>query len=119
MPVLWRDRAHVLRRADHDRGIAPSYGPKTVSAVPNAAAIVRRIWLPELDAGYDPQGLRLMMAPLCLRLSQRQLGRPSRAVPLIEIAQALREKKVTAQRRWSPSNELGSCSNRRSCAVPC
>ena len=38
-------------------GIAPSYGPKTVSAVPNAAAIVRRIWLPELDAGYDAQGL--------------------------------------------------------------
>jgi hypothetical protein len=25
--------------------------------VPNAAAIVRRIWLPQLDAGYDPQGL--------------------------------------------------------------
>ena len=38
-------------------GIAPSYGPITVSPVPNAAAIVRRIWLPELDAGYDPQGL--------------------------------------------------------------
>jgi hypothetical protein len=38
-------------------GIAPSYGPGTVSAVPNAAAIVRRIWVPELDAGYDPQGL--------------------------------------------------------------
>ncbi|TMJ68276.1 MAG: hypothetical protein E6G83_05380, partial [Alphaproteobacteria bacterium] len=38
-------------------GIAPSYGPKTVSAVPNAAAIVRRIWLPGIDAGYDPQGL--------------------------------------------------------------
>jgi hypothetical protein len=38
-------------------GIAPSYGPKMVSAVPNAAAIVRRIWLPQLDAGYDPQGL--------------------------------------------------------------
>jgi hypothetical protein len=38
-------------------GIAPVYGPKTVSAVPNAAAIVRRIWLSELDAGYDPQGL--------------------------------------------------------------
>ncbi|HEY3617199.1 MAG TPA: hypothetical protein VGK96_10330, partial [Candidatus Sulfotelmatobacter sp.] len=37
-------------------GIAPSYGPKTVSAVPNAA-IVRRIWLPQLDVGYDPQGL--------------------------------------------------------------
>ena len=38
-------------------GIAPSYGPKTVSTVPNAAAVVRRIWLPGLDAGYDPQGL--------------------------------------------------------------
>ena len=38
-------------------GIAPNYGPKTVSAVPNAMAIVRRIWLPGLDAGYDPQGL--------------------------------------------------------------
>jgi hypothetical protein len=38
-------------------GIAPSYGPKTVSPVPNAAAIVRRIWFPELEAGYDPQGL--------------------------------------------------------------
>jgi hypothetical protein len=38
-------------------GIAPNYGPRTVSAVPNAMAIVRRIWLPGLDAGYDPQGL--------------------------------------------------------------
>ena len=38
-------------------GIAPSYGPKSVSAVPNAAGILRRIWLPELDAGCDPQGL--------------------------------------------------------------
>jgi sugar lactone lactonase YvrE len=38
-------------------GIAPSYGPKTVSAVPNAPAIERRIWFPQLDAGYDPQGL--------------------------------------------------------------
>jgi hypothetical protein len=25
--------------------------------VPNATAIVRRIWLPDLDAGYNPQGL--------------------------------------------------------------
>ena len=38
-------------------GIAPSYGPKVVSAVPNGAAIVRRIWSPGLDAGYDAQGL--------------------------------------------------------------
>jgi hypothetical protein len=83
-------------------GIAPSYGPKTVSAVPNAAAIVRRIWLPELDAGYDPQGLAVDDAAIYVgdlasancrhctelrpengqhRLSQRQLGRPPRAVP--------------------------------------
>src|SRR5207237_2599728 len=38
-------------------GIAPSYGPKAVSAVPNAAAIGGRIGWPGLDAGYDPQGL--------------------------------------------------------------
>ena len=38
-------------------GIAPGYGPKTVRTVPNAAAIVRRMWSPDLDAGYDPQGL--------------------------------------------------------------
>jgi hypothetical protein len=43
-------------------GIAPSYGPKTVSAVPNAAVIMRRIWLPGLDAGYDPQGLAVDVA---------------------------------------------------------
>jgi hypothetical protein len=45
-------------------GIAPSCGPKTVSPVPNAAAIVRRIWLPELDAGYDPQGLAVDNDPI-------------------------------------------------------
>jgi hypothetical protein len=44
-------------------GIAPSYGPKTVSAVPNATAIVRRIWLPGLawppggDPGREPRGV--------------------------------------------------------------
>ncbi|MGH7092342.1 MAG: hypothetical protein ACREFB_02250 [Stellaceae bacterium] len=38
-------------------GIPPGYGPGAVSAVPNAAAVVRRVWLPDLDAGFDPQGL--------------------------------------------------------------
>jgi hypothetical protein len=51
----------VLPRAETSptpiAGIAPDYGPHRVSAVPNASAIVRRIWLPGLDAGYDPQGL--------------------------------------------------------------
>src|SRR5260221_7494781 len=59
-------------------GIAPSYGPKTVSAVPNAAAIVtahlvagsRRRLRPTRARGRWWRHLRL-------RLSQRQLGRPS------------------------------------------
>lgn len=38
-------------------GTAPSYGPGVVSAVPNSAAIGRRLWVPGLDAGFDPQGL--------------------------------------------------------------
>lgn len=38
-------------------GAAPGYGPGAVSVVPNAAAVVRRVWLPDLDAGFDPQGL--------------------------------------------------------------
>jgi len=38
-------------------GVRPSYGPARVSAVPNEKAIVRRFWVPGLDAGYDPQGL--------------------------------------------------------------
>jgi hypothetical protein len=63
-------------------GIAPSYGPKTVSAVPNAAAIVRRIWLPELDAGYDPQGLAVDDGAIYVSAYRSDsFGRPSRAVP--------------------------------------
>ena len=38
-------------------GAKPAYGPATVSAVPNEAAITRHIWMPGLDEGYDPQGL--------------------------------------------------------------
>jgi len=38
-------------------GVRPGYGPASVSAVPNEAAIVRRIWMPGLDDGYNPQGL--------------------------------------------------------------
>jgi len=38
-------------------GSAPHYGPGKVTAVPNEKAIVRRFWVPALDAGYDPQGL--------------------------------------------------------------
>jgi hypothetical protein len=38
-------------------GERPSYGPASVSEVPNLAAIDRLIWMPELDQGWDPQGL--------------------------------------------------------------
>src|SRR5437667_3309040 len=45
-------------------GTRPSYGPARVSAVPNEKAIVRRFWVPELDAGYDPQGLTAVAGAL-------------------------------------------------------
>jgi sugar lactone lactonase YvrE len=38
-------------------GTRPGYGAAVVSAVPNQAAITRRIWMPGLDDGYNPQGL--------------------------------------------------------------
>jgi hypothetical protein len=41
-------------------GTPPTYGPKTVVAVPNAAAVGQRIWLPGLDDGFDPQGLAVI-----------------------------------------------------------
>ena len=43
--------------ADTIGGVHPSYGPAAVAGVPNAKAIIRRFWVPGLDAGYDPQGL--------------------------------------------------------------
>src|SRR5271169_2112291 len=38
-------------------GQRPSYGPASVSDVPDLAAVERMIWMPGLDAGWDPQGL--------------------------------------------------------------
>ena len=38
-------------------GTPPTYGPASVSAVPNAAAFGRRMWMPGLDSGYTAQGL--------------------------------------------------------------
>ena len=43
--------------AENIRGMRPSYAPARVAAVPNETAIRRRFWVPELDAGYTPQGL--------------------------------------------------------------
>jgi sugar lactone lactonase YvrE len=38
-------------------GTPPGYGPGPIGAVPNQAAITRRIWMPGLDEGYNAQGL--------------------------------------------------------------
>jgi sugar lactone lactonase YvrE len=38
-------------------GMRPSYGPAVTGTVPNLAAIDRLIWMPGLDAGWNPQGL--------------------------------------------------------------
>ena len=38
-------------------GAAPKVEPGELSRVPNADAIVSRIWMPALDAGFVPQGL--------------------------------------------------------------
>lgn len=38
-------------------GTRPSYAPSAVAAVPNAAAITKRLWMPGLDDFYDAQGL--------------------------------------------------------------
>jgi hypothetical protein len=41
------------------RGQRPAYAPLRVAAVPNEQAIAHRLWVPGLDAGYNPQGLAL------------------------------------------------------------
>ena len=47
-------------------GQRPSYGPASISEVPNLAAIDRLIWMPGLDAGWDPQGLAIAEGSLLI-----------------------------------------------------
>jgi hypothetical protein len=82
-------------------GTAPSYGPKSVSRVPNAAAIVRRIWLPELDAGYDPQGHCQLNGPRApfsgpARLQRGQHGRRVKEFPDPELTRHRHQEHTTA-----------------------
>ena len=42
------------------RGTRPSYGPATVSTVPNLSAAGPLLWVPGLDEGWDPQGLAVV-----------------------------------------------------------
>ncbi|MBM3554312.1 MAG: hypothetical protein FJX47_02005 [Alphaproteobacteria bacterium] len=60
-PVLALAEAGVLGTAPGDPA-----RQRALSAVPNAAAIVRRIWVPELDAGFTPQGLTFAEGELYL-----------------------------------------------------
>lgn len=56
----WADHAFVPAAETSAQPIAgtrPSYAPSAVAAVPNAAAILKRLWMPGLDDGYDAQGL--------------------------------------------------------------
>ncbi len=58
----WADYALVPAAESPAQPIAgakPSYAPKAVTAVPNAAAITERLWMPGLDDGYDAQGLAI------------------------------------------------------------
>jgi sugar lactone lactonase YvrE len=41
-------------------GSRPGYGPATLGAMPNQAAIDPRIWMPGLDDWYNPQGLAVV-----------------------------------------------------------
>jgi len=56
---LSNDHAPAGTLAENIHGARPHYGPLRVAAVPNEQAIVRRLWVPGLDAGYNPQGLAL------------------------------------------------------------
>jgi sugar lactone lactonase YvrE len=53
-PTPYDDAAELIL------GLYPGYGPAIVTAVPNRDAIGPRIWVPDLELGYDPQGLTLL-----------------------------------------------------------
>src|SRR5207245_11724941 len=45
---------------DPIRGARPGYGPASIAAMPNEAAIGPRLWVPGLDDWYNPQGLAVV-----------------------------------------------------------
>jgi sugar lactone lactonase YvrE len=51
-------------------GTGPSYGPATVSAVPNLAAMGTLLWVPGLDEGWNPQGLAVVEGSLLISAYQ-------------------------------------------------
>jgi hypothetical protein len=59
-------------------GSGPSYGPPAISEPPNLAAIDRLIWVPGLDAGWDPQGLAFGQGSLFVSAYQSRSTRSHR-----------------------------------------
>lgn len=58
----WADYALVPAAENPTQPIAgtkPGYAPSAVAAVPNAAAVTKRHWMPGLDDFYDAQGLAI------------------------------------------------------------
>ncbi len=47
-------------------GIRPSYGPSTISSVPNLAAAGSLLWVPGVDDGWNPQGLTFVARNLLI-----------------------------------------------------
>jgi hypothetical protein len=78
-PVL-RDIDAVDRAV---RGTRPSYGPATVSTVPNLSAAGALLWMPGLDEGWDPQGLAVVEDSLLSRLTGRSLPGEPGALPSV------------------------------------
>jgi hypothetical protein len=65
-------------RAEEPRGARPSAVTKPLSEVPNSAAFAARIWAPQIDDGYVPQGLSFAKGHLLLsayRSSDPKQGR--------------------------------------------
>jgi len=44
-------------QSDAISGTRPTFTDRQLTPVPNSAAILRRLWVPDLDAGFVPQGL--------------------------------------------------------------
>lgn len=53
-------------------GTRPSYGPGSVSTVPNLAAAGSLLWVPGLDEGWDPQGLAVVEGSLLISAYQSE-----------------------------------------------
>lgn len=57
-------------------GLRPAYSDRTLSVPPNAEAIRARMWVPEIDLGYVPQGLTVAGDAVLLAAYNSQGGPP-------------------------------------------